>query len=186
MKSAHHTRFGPSACGQRLAVWCCPQSLLAGYYQSFSLQQLADRAGAGQLRPGSSRSSTCFSFRGPQLMCACRNSSIYLLDSAAVWFGCRCVARLAPPGQPAHACDTAATIHTRFRARNCSVRGESHCDRPQFERLLLQVARKGCSKSHNDQPLPSPEYKILRGFYSGWCMFFHLSRSCTIFSCHEW
>ena len=49
---------------------------------------------AGHTRPGSSRSSTRFNFRGPHLLCASRKSNTICSISSGVWFSCRCVARL--------------------------------------------------------------------------------------------
>src|SRR6266446_5699905 len=58
---------------------------------------------AGQLCPGSSRSRMRLSLRGPQRMCACRNSSTICSSASGVWLLCRCVARLCSisPATPA-------------------------------------------------------------------------------------
>ena len=48
---------------------------------------------AGHIRPGWSRSKTRFSLRGPQRMCACRNSTTARSLACAVWLGCRRGAR---------------------------------------------------------------------------------------------
>src|SRR5579864_9560216 len=94
LKSAHHTRFGPSACPSGSVYGAVRRRFLRATARPSRFSRLPIVLAAGHFRPGSFLSSTHLSFRGPQLMCPRRSSSTIRSISFSVWFPCRCVARL--------------------------------------------------------------------------------------------
>ncbi len=101
LKSAHHTRLGPSACASGALYGAVFRRFLRATTNPsrFSISPIV--LAAGHRRPASSRSSTRFNFRGPQRMCACRNSSTCCSISPGVWLGCRSALRFSS-ARPAH------------------------------------------------------------------------------------
>src|SRR5579863_9951644 len=74
LKSAHHTRFGPSACARGSRYGAVFRRCLRATTNPSRFSNSPIVLAAGHLRPAWSRSNTRFNFRGPQRMCACRNS----------------------------------------------------------------------------------------------------------------
>src|SRR6266852_4586550 len=103
LKSAHHTRLGPSACANGWVYGAVRTRFFRDTTNPSRFSNAPMVLAVGQLRPGSSRSRMRLSLRGPQRMCACRNSSTICSSASGVWLLCRCVARLCSisPATPA-------------------------------------------------------------------------------------
>jgi len=93
LKSAHHTRFGPSACARGSRYGAVFRRCLRATTNPSRFSNSPIVLAAGHLRPAWSRSNTRFNFRGPQRMCACRNSKTSCSISPGVWLGCRSALR---------------------------------------------------------------------------------------------
>src|SRR5208337_1615210 len=93
LKSAHHTRFGPSACAKGSVYGAVFRRFLRATTNPSRFSNSPTVLAAGHFRPGSSRSKMRFNLRGPQRICACRSSSTVRSISVGVWFGCRSAAR---------------------------------------------------------------------------------------------
>ena len=87
LKSAHHTRFGPSACASGSLYGAVFRRFLRATTKPSRFNNSPIVLAAGHSRPGSSRSSTRFNLRGPQRICACLRSKTTCSISAAVWLG---------------------------------------------------------------------------------------------------
>ena len=107
--------------------------------------------------PGSSRSSTRFSLRGPQRMCASPQLQHRSSISSGVWFHAVAWLGSAPPALPTPLPDTAATTHTRSPARSRNV----------WHSSLIVCCR--CSYSNTNRSFSSITLLFLHGmrsFYS--------------------
>ena len=94
LKSAHHTRFGPSACASGSLYGAVRRRFRRATINPSRFNSAPIVLAAGHTRPGSLSSSTRFNFRGPHRLCASRSSNTFCSISAGVWFPCRCAARL--------------------------------------------------------------------------------------------
>src|SRR5258707_8261108 len=103
LKSAHHTRFGPSACASGALYGAVRTRFLRGTTKPSRCSSAPMVLAAGQLRPGSSRSRMRLSLRGPHRICACRSSNTHCSISSGFWLRCRCAAQLCAisPAAPA-------------------------------------------------------------------------------------